>query len=87
MNKVVIWDDHERKNRTEITFNSVVKAVKLRKDMMLELKRTHKTSSFDRVKAGQRKGQEMDRFEEITSNTDTEVQKEVKETDLDRDTD
>ena len=33
--KVVIWDDHERKNRTEITFNSVVKAVKLRKDMMV----------------------------------------------------
>lgn len=33
--KVVIWDDHERKNRTEITFNSVVKAVKLRKDMLV----------------------------------------------------
>ena len=24
LHKVVIWDDHERKNRTEITFNSVV---------------------------------------------------------------
>ena len=39
--KVIIWDDHERKNRTEITFNSVIKAVKLRKDMLvivLELK-------------------------------------------------
>ena len=33
--KVVIWDDHERKNRTEITFNSVVKAVRLRKDMLV----------------------------------------------------
>ena len=39
--KVIIWDDHERKNRTEITFNSVIKAVKVRKDMLvivLELK-------------------------------------------------
>ena len=33
--KVVIWDDYERKNRTEITFNSVVKNVKLRKDMLV----------------------------------------------------
>jgi len=33
--KVVIWDDHERKNRTEITFNSVVKSVRLRKDMLV----------------------------------------------------
>lgn len=33
--KVNIWDDHERKNRTEITFNSVIKAVKIRKDMLI----------------------------------------------------
>jgi hypothetical protein len=33
--KVVIWDDYERKNRTEISFNSVVKNVKLRKDMLV----------------------------------------------------
>lgn len=33
--KVVIWDDFERKNRTEITFNSSVKNIKLRKDMLV----------------------------------------------------
>lgn len=33
--KVVIWDDYERKNRTEISFNAVVKNVKLRKDMLV----------------------------------------------------
>ena len=33
--KVVIWDDHERKNRTEISFNSNVKSIKLRKDMLI----------------------------------------------------
>jgi hypothetical protein len=33
--KVVIWDDYERKNRTEISFNSVVKNIKLRKDMLV----------------------------------------------------
>jgi len=33
--KVVIWDDHERKNRTEISFNSVVRNIKLRKDMLI----------------------------------------------------
>ena len=33
--KVVIWDDFERKNRTEITFNSQVKNIKLRKDMLV----------------------------------------------------
>lgn len=33
--KVVIWDDYERKNRTEISFNSVIKNVKLRKDMLV----------------------------------------------------
>jgi len=33
--KVVIWDDYERKNRTEITFNSQVKNIKLRKDMLV----------------------------------------------------
>ena len=43
--KVVIWDDHERKNRTEITFNSVVKAVKLRKDMLV-IVLEHKTFIF-----------------------------------------
>lgn len=34
---MVIWDDHEKKNRTEITFNNGVeiKAVKLRKDMLV----------------------------------------------------
>lgn len=36
-NKVVIWDDHEKKNRTEITFNAnqLIMSVKLRKDMMI----------------------------------------------------
>ena len=36
-NKVVIWDDHEKKNRTEITFNAnqLIMNVKLRKDMMI----------------------------------------------------
>ncbi len=36
-NKVVIWDDHEKKNRTEITFNNniVIKNIKLRKEMLL----------------------------------------------------
>lgn len=33
--KVVIWDDFERKNRTEITFNSNVMNIKLRKDMLV----------------------------------------------------
>lgn len=32
--KIIIWDDFERKNRTEISFNSVIKNVKLRKDML-----------------------------------------------------
>lgn len=36
-NKVVIWDDHEKKNRTEITFNQnqYIMNIKLRKDMMV----------------------------------------------------
>lgn len=36
-NKVVIWDDHEKKNRTEITFNNniEIKNIKLRKEMLL----------------------------------------------------
>jgi hypothetical protein len=36
-NKVVIWDDHEKKNRTEITFNNNVdiKNIKLRKDLLV----------------------------------------------------
>lgn len=36
-NKVVIWDDHEKKNRTEITFNagSEIRNIKLRKDMLV----------------------------------------------------
>ena len=36
-NKVVIWDDHEKKNRTEITFdnNCVIKNIKLRKEMLV----------------------------------------------------
>lgn len=36
-NKVVIWDDHEKKKRTEITFNKnqLINNVKLRKDMMV----------------------------------------------------
>jgi len=33
--KVVIWDDFERKNRTEISFNSNVRNIKLRKDMLV----------------------------------------------------
>ena len=39
--KVVVWDDYERKNRTEITFNSPVKNIRLNKELMvvvLELK-------------------------------------------------
>jgi hypothetical protein len=33
----VIWDDHEKKNRTEITFNAnnVIVNIKVRKDMLL----------------------------------------------------
>lgn len=36
-NKVVIWDDHEKKNRTEITFNNncEIKNIKLRKEMLV----------------------------------------------------
>lgn len=36
-NRVVIWDDHEKKNRTEITFNEnqLIMNLKLRKDMMI----------------------------------------------------
>ncbi len=36
-NKVVIWDDHEKKNRTEITFNASIeiKNIKLRKEMLI----------------------------------------------------
>jgi hypothetical protein len=36
-NKVVIWDDFEKKNRTEITFNNnnIIKNIKLRKDMLV----------------------------------------------------
>lgn len=45
LHKVVIWDDHERKNRTEITFNSVVQNVKLRKDMLVVVLE-HKTFIF-----------------------------------------
>lgn len=32
--KVVIWDDHEKKNRTEITFKTDVKKIQLSKNMM-----------------------------------------------------
>ena len=56
---------------------------KLRKDEIEELRRTHKTNIFSWVQEEKRKVMEMDRFEEMTSNTDTEVQKQVKETDLD----
>jgi WD repeat-containing protein 45 len=45
LHKVVIWDDHERKNRTEITFSRVVKSVKLRKDMLV-IVLEHKTFIF-----------------------------------------
>lgn len=34
-NKVVIWDDHEKKNRAEIKFDSNIMNIKLRKDIML----------------------------------------------------
>lgn len=36
-NKVVVWDDHEKKVRTEITFNAnqLIINLKLRKDMMV----------------------------------------------------
>ena len=33
--KVVVWDDHERKNRTEFTFNSVIRSIKIRRDMLV----------------------------------------------------
>lgn len=33
--KVVIWDDYERRHVTEISFNSDVKNVLLRKDMLI----------------------------------------------------
>lgn len=33
--KIVIWDDYERKNRTEITFISSIKNIKLRKEMLI----------------------------------------------------
>lgn len=33
--KVIIWDDYERKNRTEIAFNAPIKNVRLRKDMLV----------------------------------------------------
>lgn len=49
-NKVVIWDDHEKKNRTEITFNAnqLIMNVKLRKDMMVVVL-TEKTFIFNFV--------------------------------------
>jgi hypothetical protein len=31
--KVVIWDDYEQRNRTEITFTNPVKNLRLRKDL------------------------------------------------------
>ncbi len=36
-NKVVIWDDFEKKNRTEITFNqnSEIKNIRLRKEKLV----------------------------------------------------
>ncbi len=36
-NRLVIWDDNEMKNRTEITFNAGqdIKNIKLRKDMLI----------------------------------------------------
>lgn len=34
-NKVVIWDDFERRNVTEISFNCDVKAILLRKDILV----------------------------------------------------
>ena len=36
-NKVVIWDDHEKKNRTEITFNNncEIRNIKLRKETLV----------------------------------------------------
>lgn len=36
-NKVVIWDDHEKKNRTEITFssNNQIRNIRLRKDLLV----------------------------------------------------
>jgi hypothetical protein len=34
-NKVVIWDDYERRNVTEISFNTDVRAVLLRKDILV----------------------------------------------------
>jgi hypothetical protein len=32
--KVVIWDDYEKKNRTEITFKTDVKKIQLNKNML-----------------------------------------------------
>jgi hypothetical protein len=34
-NKVVIWDDHEKKSKTEIAFNSTIKRILLREDMLI----------------------------------------------------
>jgi len=33
--KVVIWDDHEKKDRTEITFKTDVKKIQLGKNLMV----------------------------------------------------
>jgi len=34
-NKVVIWDDHEKKSKTEIAFTAHIKRVLLREDMLI----------------------------------------------------
>ena len=34
-NKIVIWDDHEKKSKTEIAFTTRVKRVLLREDMLI----------------------------------------------------
>ena len=57
---------------------------KLRKDEIIEIKRTHKTNIFDWVKAGQRKIQEMDKFEEMVNKEEDMNVMEVQENTLDR---
>ena len=57
---------------------------KLRKDEIVELRRTHKKNILSWVKEEKRKVMEMDKFEELTSNMDSEVQMKVTEADLDK---
>ena len=57
---------------------------KLRKDEIMELKRTHKKNIFSWLTEEKAKVIEMDTFEEKENTMDREIQLEVKEMDLDR---